>query len=454
MSQLGCANMQTKSLIKKELPPRFPAEVEEVLARLLNARIRVHVVGGALRDMLLGREARDFDLVIESPLSEAARFLPKTVQVSVHRPVLLFPRRDDGPRIEITALRNAAHSLEEDLRFRDFTLNAIAFDPRERRYVDPLGGRSDLRSGLLRAVEPERTFRDDAVRIMRGIRLALELDLDTDASTVRGMQRDAWRLHHSPPERVRDELFRLLQQDPPSLGIRQMRWVGALAAVLPELLRGVGIGQNRQHLKDVFDHTLDVCDRVRADPVLRLAVLLHDVGKAESKCFREKRMDFSFLRHEFLGVAHVRRVATRLRLSKRVTNRIERLVQHHLLFPDRLQRDAAIRRMLRRTGRDILTDLLELRRADLASGDPQGSVPKDWKVVEARIQELAQGTEEPGARLAIGGKEVMQMLGIPEGPEVGRWLQRARRHVMDRPEENERQRLLAWLREAGGEQER
>jgi tRNA nucleotidyltransferase (CCA-adding enzyme) len=427
--------------------PTFPAKVDEALARLREADVRAYVVGGALRDLLLGREARDFDLLVESDLAFAKRVLPKAIEVSRHHPVLLLPPTEGGPRIEISGLRSGAHSLQGDLRCRDYTLNAIAFDPREGRYVDPLGGRADLASRRLRAVDCERGFRDDPVRILRGIRLALELELETDSATELGMQREAWRLHHSSPERVREDFLRLLQLNPPSTAVRRLRVVGALPAVLPELLREIGVAQNRYHPDDVFDHSLRVCDLIGRDPLLRLAALLHDAGKPESKCFSGKTSDSAFPRHEFRGVTHVNRVAMRLRLSKHEASRIERLVRHHLLFPDRLESDAAIRRMLRRAGRDILPDLLALRRADLASRNPQRIVPPDWKEVEARIRELEQSADRRSVPLAISGKEIMQELGITEGPEVGRWLRRARRRVTDRPRENEPQRLLAWLRE-------
>jgi putative nucleotidyltransferase with HDIG domain len=432
-----------------EQRPSFPADVESALARLLGAGVRVHVVGGALRDTLLGREARDFDFVVESQLEAAQRALPEAIAIFAHTPVLVIPVAHRGSRVEITVLRAGARSLEEDLRRRDFTLNAIAFDPRAGTYVDPLDGRGDLAARRLRAADPRCAFRDDAIRILRGIRLSIELELEIDPETAAAMEREAWRLHEAPGERRRDELLRLLGLSPPSRGIELLRAVGALAPLLPELLRGVGIAQNRYHREDVFRHTLRVCDTVRPDPLLRLAALLHDVAKPESKSFTSKAKDFAFTRHELLGVAHVRRVAERLRLSKRLQSRLERLVRHHLLLPERLKTDAAIRRMLRRTGRDILPDLLELRRADLASRDPHGRTPGDWEAIERRIRELERTASAASpVALAIGGREIMQELGIPEGPEVGRWLRRVARRVLDRPAENERERLLAWLREA------
>ena len=429
--------------------PRFPANVEETLARLLAAGVQAYVVGGALRDTLLGRAARDFDLVVDAELEVVLRVLPQAVFIPATTPVVMLRETPQRPRVEISTLRAGAASLEDDLRRRDFTLNAIAFDPGRATFVDPLDGRGDLRARRLRATDPTRVFREDALRILRGVRLGLELELELEPATALAMAREAWRLHEAAGERLRDELFRLLGLGSPSRGLEQLRALGALAPLLPELLRVVGVGQNQRHREDVFRHTLRVCDLIRPDPLLRLAALLHDAAKPEAKRFDPRRRDFSFHRHDLLALVHVRRAARRLRLSRLSTSRVERLVRHHLLFPERLETAAAIRRMLRRVGRDILTDLLELRHADFASRDPEARVPSEWGETARRIRELAHSTPSVSrVRLALGGREIMQELGIPEGPEVGRWLRRAQRRVLEHPKENELGRLLAWLREA------
>lgn len=428
--------------------PLLPPIVKDAVAQLLDAGLDVHVVGGALRDTLLGRQVRDFDLVVAADLETAQRALPRAIAVSARTPVLLIRARPDSPRVEITALHGLALSLEADLRQRDFTINAIAFDPRRALYIDPLGGRADLSARILRAVDPDRVFQADPVRILRGVRLAHELELKLDPQTTRALELNAWRLHEAAGERLRDELLRILESPVPSLAIERLHAIGALGLLLPELLREVGIGQNRHHREDVFRHTLRVCDAVRPDPVLRLAALLHDAGKPESKRLNTRTGDFSFREHEHLGVAHVQRVAKRLCLSRRTRARIENLVRHHLLFPEHLQSDASLRRLLRRVGRDPLPDLLELRRADLASRNESGTVPDAWERLERRIHALAYGPAGGSATpLAISGREIMRELQVPEGPEVGHWLQAAEHHILDHPEENERARILSWLRE-------
>ncbi len=426
---------------------RLPGEVEEVLGRLRGAGLAAFPVGGAVRDLLLGRPVRDFDVLVLEPLERARAVLPDAIAIGGRTPLLLleFP---DGPRVELTPPRDGARSLAEDLALRDYTLKELALDPGSGELIDPMGGRADLDARLLRACRPATAFRSDPVRILRGVRLAMELDLRFDEPTLRAMERDHWRLARAPGERLRDELFRLLALARASEGIECLRRTGALAVLLPELLRLVGVGQNRAHPDDVYWHTLRVCAGVPGDPLLRLAALLHDAAKPETKGFLGRDGEVSFHRHDLLARPWLSGIATRLRLSKRDLRHVEGLVRHHLLFEERLASERAIRRMLRRVGSDILHDLLALRRADLGS---RGGVPRSWEECEARILALvAESPPSDAKRIAIDGKDVMQVLGIVEGREIGRWLARARRRVDERPEENGRARLLAWLRDAAG----
>ena len=428
-------------------PPVLPPAVDAALARLRGAGVRAWLVGGALRDLLRDAPARDFDVVVEGGLEGAARALSsggagvRSVSIGGAVPVVLLP----GPvRIEITAFRGTARDLEEDLRLRDFTLNAIAFDAEHARFVDPLGGRRDLEERRLRTADPARAFRDDPLRVLRGVRLARELELSVEPQTALAMQRHAWRLGESAGERLREELWRGLRLDDVSRFVHELRACGALAALLPELLRTVGVEQNAHHVDDVFTHTLRVCQLCPPEPVLRLAALLHDIAKPECKQFSQKRGDWSFLRHEHRADEGIERVAARLRLSRATRDRVSRLVRHHLLFPARLETDAALRRMLRRVGGDLIDDLLELRRADYASRGPGGDVPEAWARTEARIRD--HGAREAGPRLALTGRDVMRELGLESGEDVGRWLRRLTQRIVERPEENERERLLEWLR--------
>ena len=425
-----------------------------ILEPLSRAGIEVWLVGGAPRDALLGRKFRDLDLLVSSDLDRAGRALPTGRRFGAARPILSLAAEGERPAVEISAPRAPLGERNDptpDLVLRDFTCNALAWEIRGERWIDPEGGRTDIAARTLRACGPD-ALRHDPVRVLRGVRLCREFGFVPEPGTEAALGRAAPALAGAvvAPERIRDEFLRLLELPEPSAGIRALRHYGALAAVLPELLRTVGIGQNRHHPDDVYVHSLRVCDGLPPVARLRLAALLHDAAKPETKRYSPERREHRFLRHELEARRHVERAAKRLRLSNRDRVWLIRIVRNHLLLPDQLETGAALRRMIRRVGRDILSDVIEFRRADLASRSQAGRAPPDWLAVEARIE--AQLSSAPGD-LAISGREVMHELGLAPGRAVGRWLARARRHVQEYPEQNRLDRLRAWLLAAAGTRE-
>ncbi len=423
--------------------PRFPESVKAVVEHLLAEGHHTWAVGGALRDTVLGRTARDFDFVVASTLAAVKESLPAARMIASRDPTLRLPHTANRPQIEITSLADRGHSLSADLEKRDFTLNALAFDLIEERWTDPTGGLADLDASRLRAANAAQAFRTDPVRILRGLRLAAELELDVESSTRRAMELNSWRLQLAAGERLREELFRILRL-PRAAGIlEQLRQCGALAAVLPELLREIGVVRPEAPT-DVFRESLDLCDAVRPEPLQRLAALMLGSGTSEAKRYLPLRGEFQLQRLELHSAALVPAVARRLRMSRRQAAGLERRICSQRLS---VSDERAIRRMLERAGRDALDDLLELRRAQLALRHPGGNPPAEWTALEAHIRSIAARTK--CGPLAIGAREVMHVLGISEGPEVGRWLRRLHWRVVESPEENERSKLECWLRRAG-----
>lgn len=393
-----------------------------------------------MRDWLAGRAVGDVDLLVEAPLDSVRRALPGAIRIDARHPIVSLPRA----RVEISAPRAGAASAADDLALRDFTLNAIAWEPRSRTWLDPTGGRRDLSRRRLRSPRPEESFLHDPVRILRGIRLARALALEIDPETWRAMTREAPRLAGAPGERLQSELWRILALPRPSPALEALRSLGALAALLPEVVRGVGVDQKPHHLEDVYEHALSVCDATPADPLLRLAALLHDVGKPDTQVGSGSGEGYSFHRHEAVAGPLIEQIGARLRLSAEETTRVARLVRHHLIRPGDLASPAAVRRMLHRVGADILPDLLALRRADLASRRPRWGHLEVWDVTSRRIRRIA--AEACASKLAIGGDDVMECLGISKGRQVGVWLERARQRVERDPRQNQRSKLRRWLR--------
>lgn len=406
----------------------------------MRAGIEPWIVGGALRDSLVGRAVRDVDLLVECRLEDVQRALPAAIRIEARHPIVALPQL----RVEISVPRDGAEDASGDLWLRDFTVNAIAWEPHSRRWLDPTGGRRDLEERRLRAPRPGEAFRRDPLRILRGVRLAQALALESETETWQAMQREAPRLARAPGERLRSELWRILGLSRPSPALEALRSLGVLETLLPELVRGIGVKQNRYHPDDLYRHSLRVCDATPADPILRLAALLRDVGKPETQARSESGESFRFHGHKVAAAPLIERVGTRLRLSSEETARIGRLVRLSRPRSRDLESPAAIRRMVRRVGADILPGLLALRRADLASRKPVAGLLELWDDTVRRIRRIDE--ERRGNELAIGGDDVMECLGIAKGPEVGAWLERAQQWIGEDPRHNERSTLRGWLR--------
>lgn len=420
-------------------------------------RVEAFAVGGYVRDHLLGLDPDELDVVVVGgdALSLAARFADLA---GISRPVL-FPRFGTAQitlgrrRVEFATARRESYAddsrkpqvepatLDEDLRRRDFTVNAIVMDP-EGRIFDPLGGREDLARRLLRTPgDPDRTFADDPLRMLRAVRFAAQLDFTLDPPLLPAMRRMAERAR--PPvlsvERVQEELRRLLLTDRPRVGLELMAEGGLMAVLIPELEACRGVAQGGWHRDDVFDHTLDAVQRTAADLRLRLAALFHDVGKPPTA-----GPGLTFYGHERVGAEMTATIMERLRFSHALTTEVVRLVQMHMR-PIQYRSDwgaGAVRR-LARDGGELVGALLDLARADIeASNYP------NTDEVDELAGRLAEAERETPSRLRIpiDGRDIMAVLEIGPGQAVGRARSRLEELVLDGQLEPDRELILAHLR--------
>ncbi|MDY0060790.1 MAG: HD domain-containing protein [Myxococcota bacterium] len=441
-----------------------PPEVIGLCRQLSRAGHEAFVVGGAVRDLLLGRPVHDYDIATSALPEQMLQLFPRaiptglkhgTVTILVHgEPVEVTTYRVDGPCSDgrhpdrVTFVR----SLEEDLARRDFTINALALDPVTGALRDPFGGRTDLAARLVRAVgEPCRRFAEDHLRVLRAVRFATVLDFQLDPATWDAACQAAGCLATVSAERVRDELLKLLLTARPSRGLRLLLESGMLAVILPELLPLVGQEQNHHHVHDVWGHTLVAVDTVSSTLELRLAALLHDVGKPTT-AQPHPAGGCRFHGHEEASAGIADGVLQRLKLSTRQRERIVHLIRHHMfiaLLDGQPVTDAAIRRFLHRVGPETLPDLLELGRADLVgTGRAAAAVDGLLAAFRARVAALLAGPVVTKlADLAIDGQDVMKALGCPPGRHVGDLLRRLEARVVDEPELNRREDLLRLLAE-------
>jgi tRNA nucleotidyltransferase (CCA-adding enzyme) len=444
---------------------QIPADVLAVCQRLRAAGRQAHLVGGGVRDLLLGRSPADFDLATDARPEAVLDLFGRSFAIPTglkHGTVTVLT---EGPRrpVEVTTFRGEGayfdgrrpssvtyvDSLAEDLSRRDFTMNAVAFDPVDGRLTDPFDGRGDLRRRLVRAVgDPLVRFREDGLRPMRAVRQAAQLEFEIDPPTLAAIPATLEVFRKVSAERVRDELFKLLGAPRPSRGLELMRSSGLLGEVIPELLEGVGCTQNRFHKHDVFEHTLSVVDATVGDAVVRLGALLHDVGKPRARQPKEDAPgEFSFFKHEVVGEAMADAICRRLKLANADRERVTSMVRNHMFFYAPEWSDGTIRRFVRRVGGpDALGALFALREGDVA-GRGFGENPDD-ELGELRRRIALVASADAALRvtdLAINGQDVMRILGIGPGREIGVLLERLLERVLDDPSLNERAKLEALL---------
>jgi tRNA nucleotidyltransferase (CCA-adding enzyme) len=451
-----------------ELIRVVPEDVHALSATLRSAGWRVWIVGGCTRDLLLGREVHDWDVATDAQPADVMKLFRRVIPTGVQHGTVTVMKGRTG--YEVTTLRGEGaytdgrhpdavvfvRDLDEDLSRRDFTINAIALDPASGELTDPFGGERDLRARLIRAVgEPERRFNEDGLRLMRAARFAAVLQFDVEPATHAAMASCAAMLEKISAERVRDELLKTLLAPRPSSGIELMVATGLLDHVLPELRSLIGCEQNRYHRYDVFKHTMHVVDACRGDAELRLAALLHDVGKPAVRGVHDKTGDYTFYSHEVAGARMADAVCARLRLSNHQRERVVMLVRNHLVVYEDEWTDAAVRRWVKKVGEGNVEHLLEIARADCA-GKGVDAVPQLQNLdrLRARVQQLAaQGLALSVRDLAVGGRDLMQHLGVPPGPAMGEMLQALLDAVIDDPSINTPEQLLdraATLLPVGG----
>ena len=432
---------------------QVPATVTSLMERLRAHGHAAYVVGGSVRDSLLGRRAQDWDLATDARPDRLLAVFPGAVYENQFGTVAV---REGDATHEVTTFRTdheyadfrRPHRVEfgDDVRLdlarRDFTVNAIAWgreaDATANALVDPFDGLADIERKFLRAVgDPGARFTEDALRMVRAVRLAAVLELTIAPATLAAIREHAALAAHVSGERVSAELEKLLGSPRPSIGLRHMADTGLLDVLLPELAAQRGVPQNKIEGEDLLDHTLRAVDAVPVDrPVVRLAALLHDVGKPGTLD------DGPFRGHEVVGAELAEKVLERLRTPKAAIERVVRLVRQHMFTYEPGWSDAGVRRFIQRVGVDGVDDLFALREADnVGSGVSADAHGLDE--LRARVAaEVAASVVLDRSRLAVRGDDLMRELGLPAGPRLGRILDELLERVVAEPRLNDRATLL------------
>lgn len=458
----------------------IPKEVLSVVTELKKAGFEAYLVGGCVRDVILGVEPNDWDVATSATPEEIQKLFPEHVYenqfgtVGVKIPTLRpavpevgTPTESVGATkevdiVEVTTFRLEgkytdkrhpdevlfAKTIEEDLSRRDFTINAIAMEAGKTevsppKFIDPYNGQFDIKERIVRTVgDPSARFGEDALRLMRAVRFAVELDFKIELATRRAIEERAGELDMIAKERIRDEFIKILNAQDAARGIILLEELGLLRFVCPELCEGVGVGQNKHHIYTVFEHhirSLDYAVTQGYSLVLRVAALLHDLGKPKTK--HGEGLNSTFHGHEIVGAKMAMRALDRLKFPKDFTERVVHLIRYHMFYYNVGEvSDAGVRRFLRRVGPEYVPELVQLREADrIGSGVPK-AVPYKTRHLLFMIEKVRHDPISP-KMLKVTGVDVMKLLGISPGPRVGNTLSALLEEVLDDPKRNTKEYL-------------
>ncbi len=433
--------------------------------------VTVYVVGGYVRDLLLGKESRDIDILV---MGDGIAFA-RVVAGEMGNPAVVTYERFGtamlplpSGKMEFVGARKEKYSassrnpdvapgtLEDDLRRRDFTVNALAValnGDRSGMLMDLFEGRRHLDEKMLRTpLDPAETFDDDPLRMLRALRFASQLEFTVDPGVLQAIGQMKDRVRIVSQERVTEELLKILGTRRPSIGLKLMQETGLLRVVLPEIADMAGVDQRRDfHHKDVFLHTCIVVDnvaQVSESLWLRLAALVHDVAKPRTKAYQEG-VGWTFHGHEELGARMMKKFFHRLRLPLVHLPYVEKLVRLHLrpmVLVDELVTDSAVRRLLFEAG-ETMDDLMALCRADITSKNPTlvSRYLRNYDLVAAKMQEVEEKDRWRSWQPPVRGEEIMSVCGLTEGPRVGVLKKAVEDAILDGKVANEHDAALAYL---------
>jgi tRNA nucleotidyltransferase/poly(A) polymerase len=435
---------------------KLPEKVITVMKKFADVEAEIYVVGGAVRDLILGREVIDWDFATNLTPEEMKKIYPKNSFCENNFGTFSIVLKN-GEIFEVTTYRTErgysdnrhpdvvawGKTLNEDLQRRDFTINAMAMDI-NGQITDKYQGQKDLTNRLVRAVgNPDERFKEDALRMLRAIRIAAQLGFTIEEITFESIQKNAPLINNVAGERIREELFIILENKKAADGIKILKNSGLLAQIMPEIMESIEVKQKGHHIYDVWTHlleTLNNCDSL--NPVTKLAALLHDVAKP--MVMTGEGEERTFYNHEILGSRIAVKIGKRLKLSNKELDQLFRLVRWHMFTAEDTQTDKAVRRFIRNVTPEYLNEMIALRRADrVGSGAKETSWR--WELFKKRVIEVQK---QPFAikDLKVNGNDVMKILKVKPSRKVGEVLEAIFAEVEEDPKLNEREVLLEKIK--------
>lgn len=445
---------------------KIPIQVINILKSLEVAGFEAYIVGGCVRDLIMDRTPKDWDITTNAQPEEIQKLFSDsfyenefgTVGVKVEKFLPNGNPDREHDVIEVTTYRieskysdkrrpdkvRFAKTLEEDLSRRDFTMNAIALEVHDSNFDidDPYNGQEDIKNKIIRTVgNPHERFDEDALRMMRAIRFHAELNFEIEKNTFEAIKKYAGHMQHIALERTKEELIRIMLSNNPAEGIDMLHLTGLLEYVIPELEKGVGVKQNRHHIYTIYKHSilsLKSCPSKKLE--VRLASLLHDIAKPQTK--RGDGEFATFYNHDHVGARVARKILERLRFSKEIISQVSLLIDNHMFYysPEEVT-ESSVRRLIQKVGIQNMKDLIDVRIADrLGSGVPKAK-PYKLRHLEYIIEKVS--TDAVSVKmLKINGNDLMKNLKLKPGPKIGAILDVLLSEVIEVSENNNQKYLL------------
>ena len=448
---------------------KIPKEVAHVTKALKDAGFEAYLVGGCVRDLFMGRKPNDWDITTNATPEEIIPLFPKTFYendfgtvgvVNENFSKEMPPEEAETLKvIEVTPYRiessysdhrrpdkvKFSQNILDDLKRRDFTINAIAYDAETGEIVDPFSGVADLARGLIKTVgEPKERFFEDGLRILRAVRFHVQLGFPIDAETEKSILENGHILKEISKERIREEFEKIIMSPNPMEGFLLLKKLGLLMYVIPELEESIGVEQNKAHAFDVWTHLLKAVQHAadKKFPLhVRLAVLFHDIAKPKSRRWDKEANQWTFYGHEVLGSHVTKRTLEDLKFSRETIEKVTNLVRWHMFFSDTEKiTHSAVRRLIANVGKENVWDLIDLRLCDrIGTGRPKEN-PYRLRKYQSMIEEVMRYPISVGM-LKIDGRKIIEILNIVPGPKIGQILNALLEEVLEDPTLNTEEHL-------------
>ncbi len=449
-----------KSTILKDIT--LPEEIISVLETLHRNKNETYLVGGCIRDILMHKQPKDWDITTNANPEQIQGLFPDsfyendfgTVGVKTEIGVIeVTPFRKEGSYSDGRRPDSIEYTddIILDLSRRDFTINAIGYNPLQDKIVDPFGGMQDIKDKMIKCVgEADKRFSEDGLRIMRMLRFAAQLDFTIESETLVSAMNNRVILEKIAKERIKDEFCKILMSPNAIKAFIYMSKIDVLQYITPHLKESVNVTQNGMHAYDVFEHLIRSmqCAVDKKYPLeIRIAALFHDIGKPSTRLYSKEKNDYTFYNHEVVGTKMAKKILNDLKFSHETVEKVTKLVRWHMFFSDTEQiTHSAVRRMIANVGRENIWDLINLRICDrVGTGRPKED-PYRLRKYMSMIEEVMSDATDV-SMLKIGGKELIEVLHMTPGPQIGMILNILLDKCLEKPELNTKESLLTIAEE-------